>query len=257
MSREREPLPTHVRDTPALRPAYDDALNPGLDALGLQLEPAARDAIDGHVRLLLAWTPAINLTSIREPGAVAVAHVIDSLTALEMIRVRGVDRLLDLGSGGGFPGIPLAAALPGLGVTLVESIAKKAHFLEVSTGATGLAPRVSVLAARAEALADDPGHHGAWPLVTARAVASLADLVELTFPLLADRGALIAWKRGDLASETDAARRAIEALGGGSLAIDDVAIEGLAGHRLVIATRTGSVPDGYPRDPAARRRRPW
>jgi 16S rRNA (guanine527-N7)-methyltransferase len=257
VNREREPLPTHVWDTPELPTAYTDALDRGLEALGLRLVPGARAAIDGHVRLLLAWTPAINLTAIREPGAVAVGHVIDSLTAVDAIRARGVDRLLDLGSGGGFPGIPLAAALPDLRVTLLESIAKKARFLAVATQAVGLAPRVSVLTARAEDLADEPAHGGGWPLVTVRAVASLADLVELAFPLLADGGALIAWKRGDAGDESAAARRAIDALGGGTLTTHEPAIDGLDGNRLVIATRTGTVPSGYPRDPAARRRRPW
>ncbi len=257
MSREREPLPTHVRDTPDLPPAYADALEPGLAALGIRLDPGARDAIDGHVRLLLAWTGSINLTAIREPGAVALGHVIDSLTGLDAIRRRGVDRVLDLGSGGGFPGIPLAAALPGLEVTLLESVAKKARFLEVAAAATGLAPRVSVVTARAEALGGDRQHRDAWPIVTARAVASLPDLVELAFPLLTQGGALIAWKRGDLTLELAAARRAVEGLGGGSLDTMDFAVPGLDRHRLVIATRTGTVPAGYPRDPAVRRRRPW
>jgi 16S rRNA (guanine527-N7)-methyltransferase len=257
VSREREPLPTHVRDTPDLPPAYADALEPGLAALGIRLDPVARDAIDGHVRLLLAWTGSINLTAIREPGAVALGHVIDSLTGLDAIRRRGVNRVLDLGSGGGFPGIPLAAALPGLEVTLLESVAKKARFLEVAAAATGLAPRVSVVTARAEALAGDRQHRDARPIVTARAVASLPDLVELAFPLLTERGALIAWKRGDLTLELDAARRAVEGLGGGSLDTVDIAVPGLDRHRLVIATRTGTVPAGYPRDPAVRRRRPW
>jgi 16S rRNA (guanine527-N7)-methyltransferase len=257
VSREREPLPTHVRDTAELPPAYADALERGVTALALRLDPAARSAIDGHVRLLLAWTPAINLTAIREPGEVALGHVIDSLTALDAIRRRGVDRALDLGSGGGFPGIPLAAALPGLHITLLESIAKKARFLEVATAATGLAPRVSVVTARAETLGRDSRHRGAWPLVTARAVASLPELIELAFPLLTQRGALIAWKRGDPAVELEAARRALEGLGGGSLDTQEVGVEGLDDHLLVIATRTGTVSADYPREPAARRRRPW
>jgi 16S rRNA (guanine527-N7)-methyltransferase len=257
VSQEREPLPTHVRDTADLPPAYAAALERGIATLGIQLDAGARDAIDGHVRLLLAWTAAINLTAIREPGAVGLGHVVDSLTALDAIRRLGAHRVLDLGSGGGFPGIPLAAALPGLEVALVESVAKKARFLEVSTAATGLASRVTVVPARAEALAADPRQRRAWPIVTARAVASMPDLVELAFPLLRPGGALIAWKRGDVAEELDAAHRAIEGLGGGGIDTLDVAVPGLDQHRLVIATRTGTVPDGYPREPAIRRRRPW
>ncbi len=257
MDREREPLPTRVQDTPDLPAAYDDAVATGLSQLGVTLSLDARAAIDGHVRLLLAWTQAINLTAIREPAAVATAHVIDSLAAEPWLRRRGTDRLLDLGSGGGFPGLPLAAALPRVAVTLAESIGKKARFLTTAIGAVGLDGRVTVATARAEALAADRRMRGGWPVVTARALASTADLVELAFPLLARGGALVAWKRGDLDAELVAAERAMVALGGGRLDVLEVDVAGLAGHRLVIAERTGFVPVAYPREPAARKQAPW
>jgi 16S rRNA (guanine527-N7)-methyltransferase len=257
LSRVREPLPTHVRDLPALPASYHETLDAGLRALGVELDPVARTAIDDHVRLLLAWTSAINLTAIRDPAAVATAHVLDSLSALPLLRALEIDAFLDLGSGGGYPGLPLAAARPGVRCTLVDATAKKARFLSVAVEAIGLAERVSVVTARVEDLARDPAHRGRWRLVTARAVASLADLVELAFPLLASRGTLVAWKRGDLTAELRAASRAIDALGGGSLAVHDVAVEGSTGHRLVVATRTGRVPATFPRDPGIRRRRPW
>jgi 16S rRNA (guanine527-N7)-methyltransferase len=257
VDRERAPLPTHVKDTPALPFAYDDALRRGAEALRIDLDPPARAAIDAHVRLLLAWTQAINLTAIRDPADVALGHVVDSLTAVGWLRERGIGRLLDVGSGGGFPGVPIAAALPALTVVLLEPIAKKAHFLATSADATGLAPRLTVLRARAEEVARDRHQRGRWPAVTARAVTSLADLVELAFPLLLDRGSLVAWKRGDIDMELGAARRAIDALGGGTVDVRDVAVNGLVGHRLVVVTRTGRVPDAFPRDSAVRRRRPW
>jgi 16S rRNA (guanine527-N7)-methyltransferase len=265
LDRRREPLPTRVQDTPHLHAAFDDALDAGLRDLGLELDPRARTAIAGHVRLLLAWTTAINLTAIRDPAAVARGHVIDSLSALPVLRVlpalsaRSTPRLLDLGSGGGFPGLPLAAALDDADVTLLEPVGKKARFLSTVATATGLADRVTVDDRRAEEVARGRERRGAWDLVTARAVASTADLVELAFPLLAPSGALVAWKRGDLAAELAAARRAIDALGGGTLDVVDVAVRGLDGHRLVVATRSGaaSAPEAYPRDPARRRRRPW
>ena len=257
MKPEREPLPTRVRDLPGLPATYADALDRGLADLDLELDDPARAAVDGHVSLLLAWTRAINLTAIREPVAVATAHVLDSLSAVPRLRAMDVSRILDLGSGGGYPGLPLAAALPAATVTLLEPIGKKAAFLRAAVEATGLAERVAVVSERAEALAADRASRGSWSVVTARAVASTGELVELAFPLLAPGGALVAWKRGDLAAELAGAGRAVEALGGGTLDVDDVAIEGLAGHRLVVATRTGRVPDSYPRDPGARRRRPW
>jgi 16S rRNA (guanine527-N7)-methyltransferase len=254
---DREPLPTRVRDTPALPGDYEHTLDRGLAELGLGLDADAREAIDGHVRLLLAWTRTINLTAIRDPAAVATGHVLDSLSAVPWFRARGGDRVLDLGSGGGYPGLPIAAALPGAAVTLLEPIRKKAAFLETVVDATGLALRVAVITGRAEELAAEPTRRGTWSSVTARAVASTADLVELAFPLLEPGGVLVAWKRGDLEAELAAASRAVEALGGGVLDVHEVAIDGLDGHRLVTIRRTGRVPDAYPRDPAARRRRPW
>jgi 16S rRNA (guanine527-N7)-methyltransferase len=116
---------------------------------------------------------------------------------------------------------------------------------------------VSVITDRAQALASDPARRGTWSMVTARAVASTADLVELAFPLLAPGGVLLAWKRGDLADELAAAARATHALGGGVIEVHDVTVDDLRDHRLVTVTRTGRVPEAYPRDPAARRRRPW
>jgi 16S rRNA (guanine527-N7)-methyltransferase len=257
MHPEREPLPSRVGDTPDLPVAYRHAVDAGLLDLSLTLSETARAVMDGHVRLLLAWTSAINLTAIREPEAVAVQHVVDSLTAVDPLRSREPTTLLDLGSGGGFPGLPLAATLPETAVTLLEPITKKARFLTAVVAATGLTDRVTVRTARAEALVGEGAATGGWSVVTARAVASSADLVELAFPLLVPGGALIAWKRGDLDGELAAARRAVEALGGGTLDRRPVTVRGLEGHELVIATRTGRVPPGYPRDPAARRRRPW
>jgi 16S rRNA (guanine527-N7)-methyltransferase len=258
---EREPLPTRVSDTTALPPTYDAALDRGLDAIGLQLSPGGRLAIEGHLRLLLAWTGAINLTAIRDPEAAATAHVIDSLTGASVLRDLGADRFLDLGSGGGFPGIPLVAALDGTTARLVEPIGKKATFLATALVATGLDERIAVDHARIEALAADRRQRGSWPAITARAVASTADLVELAFPLLARGGALVAWKRGDLGIELAAARRAAHALGGGTIEVVPVraagALPALAGHALVVARPGGTVPTGYPRDPAVRRRRPW
>jgi 16S rRNA (guanine527-N7)-methyltransferase len=257
MHRSREPLPTHVEDTPPLPDAYTEALERGLADLRLTLEPAARTAIDGHARLLLAWTRAINLTAIRDPAGVALGHVVDSLAALEVVRERTIDRFVDLGSGGGYPGLPLAAALPATRAVLLEPIAKKARFLGVAVEATGLASTVDAAAVRGEALAADPRHRGRWPAVTARAVASLSELIELAFPLLAPDGILVAWKRGAIEEEVAGAGRALTAMGGGTIEVRPVEVAGLMDHRLVVATARGRVPGQYPRDPAVRRRRPW
>lgn len=233
---------------------YARIVDEGVAALGVPLPAAARAAIDGHAALLAAWTRAINLTAIRDPEGIARLHVLDSLTAVEVLRSRGVRSFLDLGSGGGYPGLPLAAALPAERALLVDSVGKKARFLETAAAATGLAGRVSVSATRAEALARDPAHRGRWPAVTARAVATLADLQELAMPLLAPGGLLVAWKRGPLDAELAAARAAPPDLGAGEPEVLDVALAELPDHRLVLVPRVGPTAATYPREPAERRR---
>ena len=212
-------------------------------------------AIDGHVRLLLAWTQAINLTGIREPAAVALGHVVDSLTALPLLRARGITRVLDLGSGGGFPGLPLAAALPAERALLVDSIAKKVGFLRAVIDATGLAGRVAAEAVRAEALAHDPRDREAWPAVVTRAVAPLAELVEVGLPLVAPGGVLVAWKRVPLDAELADAAPALAMLRAGRLEVVDPGVAGLERHRLVVVERGGPIDATFPRDAAERRRR--
>ena len=257
MDRSREPLPTFVRDTPELPSSFGNALDQGLADLDLTLSSTAREAIEAHARLLLAWTTAINLTAIRDPASVALAHLVDSLSGVAVLRRRGVDRYIDLGSGGGYPGLPIAAALPAARALLLEPIGKKAAFLSTVAAATGLTATVEAAPVRAEALAGDARHRGRWPAVTARAVAGLADLVELAFPLLEPGGCLVAWKRGVPEPEMRSAERAIDALGGGSIEVVPVTVDGLVDHRLVVVTGHGRVPPGFPRDPGSRKRQPW
>lgn len=228
-----------------------------LAAADVHLERSARRVIDDHLRLLTAWNASINLTAIVDPVGMARRHVIDSLAALPVLLEGPHATLVDIGSGAGFPGIPLAAAISGLRVTLVESIRKKAAFLQAVADLSGLAGRVTVRAERAEGLA--PGQSD---LVTARAVGSLDQLIELALPLLAPGGRLIAWKRGDLAGELTPAIRAARAMGGSIPSwvphLDDVALAAdLAGHGVVVVEKVARTPPGFPRDPAERRRRPW
>ena len=236
----------------------------------MRLEPAARSAIDGHVRLLIAWNAAINLTAIRDPAAIAVRHVVDSLSAVAILRARGVERFVDLGSGGGFPGLPLATALDSDRVLLVDSVAKKVRFLATVVAAVGLAARVAAVAERAETLAVDRVDRARWPAVTARAVAPLAELVELALPLLRPGGVLVAWKRGavddtqGLGGELSTARRALDAIDPeGRIEVEPAppglaTIPDLAEHRLVVVERSrASIDAAWPRDPAGRNRAPW
>ena len=256
LDRPRDPLPTRVEDVPSLPPAYDKVLDAGLASMGLELEPAAREAIDGHVRLLLAWTVAINLTAIREPAEVARLHVLDSLAAVPHLRRLGIGRILDIGSGGGFPGLPLAIGLEADRTVLVDSVGKKVRFLRTVIEATGLGHRVAAEAVRVEAVAHDARDRGAWPAVTARAVSSLAELVEIGLPLVAPGGVLVAWKGASLEAELEGAAGALAALRAGPVQVLRSEVPGLETRRLVIVPRGGPIDARFPRDAAERRRWP-
>jgi 16S rRNA (guanine527-N7)-methyltransferase len=255
--RVREPLPTCVQGLPPLPDGYDMAIWSGLASAGAGgLKGDQLAAIRDHVRLLLAWNDSINLTGIRDPEAIAREHVLDSLSALALLRRAGITEFVDLGSGGGYPGLPLAVALPATRAVLVESIAKKARFLSAAVVAVGLADRVDVAPIRAEAFATDPLQRGRWQAVVARAVADLTELAELSLPLLKAGGLLVAWKSLPLATELERAERAVGKMGGRLAGREHVLVPGLEDHVLVIVEKVGPTPPGLPREPAARRRRP-
>lgn len=221
------------------------------------LSAPAVTAFADHLRLLLAWNASMNLTAIRDPRAAVTAHVLDALSALPLLRARSVRALLDLGSGGGYPGLPLAIGLPAERALLVDSVGKKARFLAAAVTGLGLADRVAVSGERAETLAADPRQRGRWPAVTARAVASLGDLIELAFPLLTPGGVLVAWKRSEIGPERDRALPALAALGGGTLEVIEMAPPAPAGHVLVVCRKQGRTAPTWPRSPAERVRHPW
>ncbi len=276
---DRRPLlPTETTELPALPPAFHQTLESALSQLGEVLSPGALAAVETHARLLVAWSASINLTGRRAPEEVALEHVADSLAALPLLRelrrppAPGArDRplsLLDLGSGAGYPGLPLAVALPVARAALVDSIGKKAAFLAVAarlaTGAVAAAgetaPILEVRSERAEALAREPAQRQRWDVLVARAVAALPELVELALPLVRTGGHLVAWKRddeaGSLERELGAARRALERVGGSmeGVRVEAVPIEGLRDHRLVVVPKIRATPARYPRPPAERRR---
>jgi 16S rRNA (guanine527-N7)-methyltransferase len=201
---------------------------------------------------LVAAEPAA-ITAVREPTEGVDVHVADSLVALDLSVVRGARQIADLGSGGGFPGLALAIALPATRVALVESVARKCAFLAGAAATLGL-DNVEVVNARAEAWVQGLGVHD---LVVARALAPLPVLVEYAAPLLAAGGALVVWKgRCDPAEEADG-RAAAAALGMSDP--ERVPVEPFPGSRdrhLYLSSKVSRTPARYPRRPGMARKRP-
>jgi 16S rRNA (guanine527-N7)-methyltransferase len=244
-----------------------------LGFLGLGLSPGQRAALDAQVRLMLAWNEHVNLTALRSPEQVARGHLIDSLSGVATVRrlggATGQPSILDLGSGAGYPGLPLAVVVPAGRCALVDSVGKKAAFLDVVTRAARSAldahdehaPSVESLADRAEDLAQEPDHREAWDFVVARAVGTLSEVVELGLPLVRVGGYVIAWKREPVAvglrDEINAGRRIVQAAGGDHpfvVAPDRAGQVGLVDHRLVVTRKVRPTPDRFPRPPAERKR---
>jgi 16S rRNA (guanine527-N7)-methyltransferase len=215
------------------------------------LRPAAVAQLEA-VLAALAAAP-ISLTAVDDPARAVDVHVADSLVALDVPQVRSARAIADLGSGGGFPGLVLAAALPEAHVTLVESVGKKCAHLEATADGAGLG-NVDVVNARAE---DWYAGAGTQDLVTARAVASLPVLVEYASPLLRVGGALLAWKgRPDPQEEADgAAAAAILGLEAGA-ARPMMPYAGAGERRLYLYLKVGPTPNGYPRRAGMARKRP-
>ncbi|MFA7605582.1 MAG: 16S rRNA (guanine(527)-N(7))-methyltransferase RsmG [Rhodocyclaceae bacterium] len=162
-------------------------LDEGLQGLGLVLPSAARDRLLAYAGLLLKWNRVYNLTAIRDPQQAITHHLLDSLAVVP--HLQGVTRLLDVGSGGGLPGIPLAICLPALQVHSVETVGKKASFQQQARIELGL-DNFSVSAARVENLPAEPGFDG----VISRAFSSLEDFTRLTRHLLVPGGRWFAMK---------------------------------------------------------------
>lgn len=194
-------------------------------------------------------------TAIRAPDEVVDRHLADSLTALDLSAVRGAHRLADVGSGAGFPGLPLAIALPAARVDLLEAAGRKCEVIERLAVAADVA-NARPIAARAEEWAAGEGR-SAYEIVTARAVASLAVLAEYAAPLLGIDGVLVAWKGRRAPDEERAGVAAAERLGLQYSAVVPVTPFAAARERhLHVLVKRQPTPTGFPRRPGRAARRP-
>ena len=224
--------------------------------LGAPLSAAQLAQFAAYEALLLDWNERISLTAIREPRPVRVRHFLDALSCVAATGPLDGRALIDVGSGAGFPGLPLKILFPGLRLTLVDSVAKKARFLETVAAELGLS-EVTVIADRAETLGQAAAHREAYDWAAARAVAELRVLVELLLPLCRVGGAALAQKGDSAAAELAAAGPAIAALGGGAARLLPVRLpETEAVHTLVVIPKTGPTDARYPRRVGVPAKRP-
>jgi 16S rRNA (guanine527-N7)-methyltransferase len=206
--------------------------------------------------LLLKWNEKYNLTAITDPDEIRIKHFYDSLTCLSIIPRNKTISLVDIGTGAGFPGIPLKIVNPLIQLTLAESIAKKAGFCQIVLDELGL-EKVQVVTSRAETIGQEASHRERYDWAVARAVAPLPVLVEYLLPLVRIGGNVLAQKGIELDAEIDQARKAIHTLGGIIECVIPISLPNNMGHRTLIQIiKTRPTPASYPRRPGTPKKNP-
>jgi 16S rRNA (guanine527-N7)-methyltransferase len=205
---------------------------------------------------LLDWNRRFNLTAITGREDIRIKHFLDSLSCLKVMQLRPGMRVIDIGTGAGFPGIPLKIAAPEIRLTLVESIRKKADFCRYLAGELQLR-EVTILNARAEEIGQDPAHREQYHWAVARAVADLCVLAEYLLPLVKIGGYALAQKGGNGPTEAHSAAGALRLLGGVVEKIVPVELPGIAEARyLIVIRKNAATPPQYPRRAGAPSKKP-
>ena len=236
--------------------AFEEILAARAAEAGIPLTAEQIGQFSVYNEMLLDWNTRMNLTALTAPEDVAVKHIIDSLTAYDAALFDGARTLIDVGTGAGLPGIPLAVYAPHLTVTLLDALNKRVRFLTEATAAMGL-QNVRCIHARAEEAARTAEHRAAYDIVVSRAVARLPVLLEYTLPFVRVGGTLLALKGRAYAEEQKEARRAAEVLGGGRITARPVHLPGLDDVRAILTvTKERQTPAAYPRGGGAPTRRP-
>jgi len=209
-----------------------------------------------YERELLEWNEKFNLTAIRDAEGIRTKHFLDSFSCVLAWKENPPRRLIDIGTGAGFPGIPLKILYPSMRLTLVESVGKKANFCRHMVEILKL-EATEVITARAEEVGQMAAHREVYDWGVARAVANLPVLAEYLLPLVQVGGAMLAQKGQSGPAETHKAEKAFKILGGSTRQLFPVTLPGVADERfLVVVDKVAATPPQYPRKPGVPARKP-
>lgn len=223
---------------------------------GSRISASQEGQFERYAAELVEWNQRINLTAIRDPEEVRVKHFLDSLSCLQATGDLSGQQVVDVGTGAGFPGLPLKIVVPEMRLTLVESVAKKTAFLEHVVQVLGL-EGVKVVAARAEELGQDLAYRETFDWGIARALAPMPVLAEYLLPLVRVGGKMLAQKGREARLEAQAGQAAIGLLGGQLGELQRVEIPGLEEERwLAVADKVKETPAKYPRRPGMPGKKP-
>lgn len=210
----------------------------------LNLSEKQQDEFYQYMKLLLEWNEKINLTAITEPEEILTKHFIDSISIAPYIKP--ADKVLDIGTGAGFPGIPLQIVLPHNSFTLLDSLNKRIHFLQEVIKQLNLR-QIDAIHGRAEEFCKEKAREG-YDIVVSRAVAKLNVLLEYMLPFIKLGGRCICMKALEIEEELEEAKKAIEILGGTIEKIEEITLENTdITRKIVIIKKMKETPKKYPR----------
>ena len=227
--------------------AFEDILARRAAEAQIALTPEQIGRFAVYYEMLTDWNTRMNLTALTAPEDVAVKHIIDSLTAYDAALFDEAATLIDVGTGAGLPGIPLALYAPHIAVTLMDALQKRVRFLREVTAAMGLT-NTRCIHARAEEAARQAEHHERYDIAVSRAVARMPVLLAYTLPLVRVGGTLLALKGRAYAEEAAEGAATANILGGGRIHARPVHLPGLDDVRAILAVRKERpTPNAYPR----------
>lgn len=215
--------------------------------LGIQLSGAQKRAFALYEQELISWSQRINLTAVKDPEMIRIKHFLDSLTCLLAMRDTPMEKVIDVGTGAGFPGIPIKIVFPQVRLTLVESVRKKADFCQYLTDKLSL-NGVEVIHGRIEEVAKSNRHREQYDWAVARAVAILSVVAEYLLPLVRINGSALAMKGANALTEAHQAQNAIRILGGHLKKLIPVVLPKVAEERyLIVIEKVSATPLDFPR----------
>ncbi len=233
---------------------FSQALYKSVKAIEVELNEQQIEKFYEYMNLLLEWNKKINLTAITVPEEIILKHFIDSLTIASKIKEGAT--LVDMGTGAGFPGIPLKIYRKDIKIVLVDSLNKRLNFLKEVIEKLGL-EKIETIHSRAEEFGKNKKYRETFDVATSRAVANLSTLSEYLLPLVKEKGICICMKGGEIEEELERAKKAIKILGGKVLKVEKFELPKSSIKRsIVLLEKVEKTPDKYPRKPGTPAKEP-